>query len=172
MNATISTRTSLARRVELVFGEGDDSMADVEARALRHLPEYQTIVWEADAGSLECTYIGASALPILRYPLERWTGSAGFWAEMIHPEDRDEALANCALCAGRGRGHNFAYRAITAEGEVHHFFNVVRTVRGPRGLAVRLRGILFDVTQSPELLNGDGALREIAVQPPDEILDA
>src|SRR5690606_6650397 len=99
---------------------------------------------------------------------EDWTRRAGFWAEIIHPEDQDEALANCALCAGRGRGHNFAYRAVDADGEVHHLFNVVRAVRGPRGMAVALRGILFDVTHDPALLNGTGSLREISVQLPFE----
>lgn len=145
-------------------------MEDVALRASTLLSEYRTIVWEADAGSLECTYIGASAVPLLGYARTDWTGRAGFWAETIHPDDRDEATGNCALCAGRGRGHNFSYRAVSADGEIRHFYNVVRVLRGPRGMAVYLRGILFDVTDDTGALDS-GPLAGIRVQAPEEAIE-
>ena len=171
MSTAVQASDSLAVRVEVVFGHPDDPMKEVEARASTLLPEYETIVWEADAASLECTFIGASAVPMLGYPREDWTGRAGFWAEIIHPDDRDEALANCALCAGRGRGHNFSYRALGADGQVHRFFNVLRVIRGPKKLAVRMRGILFDVTDPIDLLDEHSPLHEVHIQQPLESVE-
>lgn len=155
---------TLADRVEQVFGRPEDSMSDVELRARALIPDYETIVWEADAASLECTHIGASAIRLLGYPLDFWTGKAGFWAEIIHPDDRDEALANCALCAGRARGHNFSYRAVSIDREVRRFFNVLRVIRGPKRLAIQMRGILFDVTDPADLLDETSPLHDIHVQ--------
>lgn len=170
MGTLVQQEQSLAVRVEAVIGPPDDPIELVDARAATLLPEYQTIVWEADAGSLECTFISESAASILGYPREDWTGRAGFWVEMIHPEDRDEAIANCALCAGRGRGHNFAYRAFDAQGNVHRFYNVLRVIRGPKRLAIKLRGILF-LTDSDGLSDDLNPLMQIGIQEVPETIE-
>ena len=164
MGTLVQPHQSLAVRVEAVLGQPEDLIEEIEIRSLAMLSDFRTVVWEADATTLECTCIGSTAEALLGYPREVWTGRAGFWAEIIHPDDRDEALANCALCAGRGRGHNFGFRAIDASGNVHRFFNVLRVVRGPRKLAVKLRGILFEVPDSVAMLTQDDPLMQIGIQ--------
>ncbi|HEX7071855.1 MAG TPA: PAS domain-containing protein [Rhodothermales bacterium] len=167
MNPTVLVNSSLASRVESVFGDVDDPIELVDARAGATLSEFRMLVWEADAASLECTYIGSTALATLGYPARYWTGRPGFWAKIIHDDDRDETLANCAICAGRARGHNFAYRALAADGTYRHIFNVLRVIRGPRGLAIRLRGILFEVDDPESFASGTHPLLEIQRQEPE-----
>jgi hypothetical protein len=167
MSTTVAALPSLAARVESVFGDASDPIEVVDARAASNLPEYRSLVWEADAASLECTFIGSTALEMLGYPTRYWTERPGFWAKVIHPEDRDEALANCAICAGRGRGHNFSYRALAADGTLRHYYNVLRVIRGPRGLAVRMRGILFEVDDPESFVSGTHPLLDIQRQEPE-----
>lgn len=171
MSTTISVPAALAGKVASVFGSTDDAIDVVETRAGIHLNEYSTIVWEADASTLTCTFVGASAVPILGYDRNDWTRSPTFWSDIIHPEDRDEATANCAICAGRRRGHNFSYRAIAASGEVHRFYNIVRVVHGPKGMATHLRGILFDVTDDPDALSEASPLMQIESQESEEPIE-
>lgn len=126
-------------------------MTEVERRARSMLSDYRTLVWEADAGTLSFTYIDGRCVELLGYPREAWTTQPGFWTQSVLEEDRDDALANCALCTGRGRGHNFSFRIVASDGRILRFFNVVRAVRGSKGVAVRLRGILFEATDETGL---------------------
>ena len=64
----------------------------------------------------------------------------------MHPDDRDDAIAYCALCTGKGEDHDFDYRAIASDGRTLLLHDVVKVVKGDKGIAARLRGIMLDVT--------------------------
>lgn len=124
----------------------------LERRAVRLLSSYRAIVWEGDATNFEFQYVSTSAEEVLGYPCERWTSEPTFWADVVvHPEDRADAVAHCARSTGKGENHDFEYRAVAADGRVLLLHDVVRVVKGPRGVAVRLRGIMIDVTPEPEM---------------------
>ena len=77
---------------------------------------------------------------------------SGFWADtVLHPDDRRDAIAFCALATGQCRDHEFEYRARAADGSIRWLYDVVKVVRGPRGLPSRLRGLMVDVTRRKEL---------------------
>lgn len=145
MNVSVAAGPLLAR-VHQIFGAASDPMPALERRAKELLPDERTIVWEADAGTLECTFVGASAQDLLGYPLGRWTSEPGFWATMIYEPDREEALAQCALCTGTGLGRTFRYRAVTADGRIVPMLNVVHVCKGKKGIARHLRGVLVDIS--------------------------
>lgn len=129
-----------------VFGRATDPMPELERRALAELADQSVIVWEGDATTFQFTYVSASAERLLGYPRSRWTSEENFWSDVvIHPDDRDEALAYCALATGKNQDHAFIYRAITATGEIVHLHDIVRVVLGPRGVASRLRGVMIVV---------------------------
>lgn len=137
-------------------------MSEVEARAEALLSPYRAIVWEADAASMECTYLSESGSMTFGYSRDDWTPK--ILTETIHEEDRDDTVANFALCTGRGRGHNFSHRSVASDGRVLRFFNIVRVVRGGRGVAIRIRGISLDVTNDPDLFDESSALHAIPSQ--------
>ena len=144
MNRDLLTLDSgLAASVREVFGSHDDPMEVVEARASLVLPGRDAIVWEGDAATFQFTYVGEAAERVLGYPVERWR-EPGFWAEVVvHPDDRADAVGFCALATGQCRDHDFEYRACTAAGDVVRLHDVVIVLRGVRGVAERLRGIML-----------------------------
>lgn len=141
----------LAERLNQVFGKVTDPMSLLAERARVLLPEYQAIVWEGDAGTFQFLYVSPSAVDVLGYPVERWTGEPTFWSDaVIHPEDRDYAVSYCALATGQGRDHDFLYRAVAADGRVVHLHDFVRIVPGKRNIPTHLRGIMIVVEAGEE----------------------
>jgi PAS domain-containing protein len=130
-----------------VFGEPTDSIQEVARRAAEVYPDQDVIVWEGDAQTFQFTYVNDAAERVLGWPASRWTGEPTFWADaVLHPDDRDEAIAYCALATGRRANHMFEYRAQTRSGEMKRLRDVVVVVVGPRRVATRLRGLMFDLS--------------------------
>lgn len=102
------------------------------------------LVWEADARTLANTFMSRQAQRLLGYPLENWLRT-GFWTEILHPDDRDWALAYCLSAIERGEPFEFEYRLIASDGRtvwVHDMVTVVTEDGAPRWL----RGITVDIT--------------------------
>ena len=105
------------------------------------------IVWEADATTFLFTFVSPQVERILGYTPGQWVGVPNFWSEHLHPDDRDEAVTFCVTATQQMRDHDFRYRILAADGRavwVHDFVTVV----AENGRAVKLRGILLDITQS------------------------
>lgn len=134
---------ALEQAARAIFGTDTDPMERVEARARERLPGMDVIVWEGDAATFRFSYVGRDAERILGHPVARWL-EPGFWAEeVVHPEDRDGAVAFCALATGQGRDHDFRYRALAADGGTVWLHDLVTVLRSPRGVPERLRGIMI-----------------------------
>ncbi|MBI1827847.1 MAG: PAS domain S-box protein [Planctomycetes bacterium] len=110
------------------------------------LRDVDAIVWEADAKTWEFSFVSERAMDILGYPSAKWLGDPNFWASIIHPEDRDQAISTCVQATERGEDHSFAYRAIAADGRVVWLHDTVRIGCNDHGSQV-LRGIMIDITE-------------------------
>lgn len=147
MRTDILQQAPHAPRVAEVFGSIDDSMDAMEKRAQEILADRRAIVWEGDAATFQFSYVGRAAEDVLGYPRRRWTDEPTFWGQtVVHPDDRDEAIAFCALATGRCLDHDFVYRAVGADGKIVWFHDIVRVIKGRKGVAERLRGIMIDIT--------------------------
>lgn len=104
------------------------------------------IVWEADAGTFELTFVSRRAEAILGYPVERWVAQPGFRAGLIHPQDRERVLASWGAAVAQG-SVALDYRAVAADGRVVWLHDIVRVVRDERGRLRQLRGITVDITE-------------------------
>jgi PAS domain S-box-containing protein len=103
------------------------------------------IVWEADAQTFEFTFVSPQAERILGYPVSRWLTEPQFWANHLHPEDREEAVKFCLRATQAKADHQFEYRMLAADGRavwLHDFVTVVAEDKGK----VMLRGLLVDIT--------------------------
>lgn len=137
----------LHAKLRTIFGSPSDALALVEARAASVLP-IPVIVWEGDPQTFQFTYVSPCALDVLGYPAHKWL-QPGFWANtVVHPEDQDDAVAFCALATAKGRDHDFQYRARRADGSVVMLHDMVHVIKGPSGLANRLRGVMVAVPQA------------------------
>lgn len=142
----LNDRVELAVQLSAVFGRPSDPVELVERRAAELLPGRRVIVWEGDPQTFHFSYVSQSAEAVLGYSPGRWVSEPDFWARtVVHPEDRSEAVAYCALATGQGRDHDFRYRAVAADGRVVALYDVVHVIKGPRGVALVLRGVMIDL---------------------------
>ena len=114
------------------------------------------IVWEADARNVEFSFVSKQAERMLGYPAKYWIEDPTFWAEHIHPADRDHAVSFCARATAEKRDHVFEYRMIAADGRVVWLRDTV-TVVVENDEPVMLRGIMMDITDRKE---AEAALQE------------
>jgi PAS domain S-box-containing protein len=160
MLAQPRTDAPTLQKIWSIFGSPSDPMLALEARAREILPDLPLILWEGDAATFHFAYVSPQAEALLGYPARRWTEEPTFWADIVvHPGDRNDAVAFCAVATGQCRDHDFVYRARTADGRVVWLHDVVRVIRGARDIPERLRGVMLDVTPAfspaPEMLPVD-----------------
>jgi PAS domain-containing protein len=147
MESLAPTPTVLPPDFRAVFGDDADPIAAVEARARALFPEHRLIVWEGDPQTFAFSHVGGDAEAILGWPCSAWTRNATFWVdEVVHPDDRRDAVAYCALATGKARDHVFEYRARRSDGNIVWLSDYVRVVPGPRGVPMALRGLMFDIS--------------------------
>ncbi len=132
--------------LELRVLERTAELAAHQERLSGILRDVDAIVWEADPKTWEFSFVSERATEILGYPASRWLGDSKFWENMIHPADREEAVAACKWAIARREDHTFSYRVIAADGREVWLQDVVRVICDEHG-PVTLRGLLLDITE-------------------------
>lgn len=151
LQTDIVTDAQLRERLAGVFGSDHEPMSTVVLRAEATFPDRRVIAWEGDAQTFAFSFVSESAEDVLGYPRSRWVTEPSFWADtVVHPDDKNDAIAFCAVATGRCQDHDFVYRATTADGQTVWLHDVVKVIRGERGIARTLRGLMLDVTPSSE----------------------
>jgi PAS domain S-box-containing protein len=120
------------------------------------------IVWEADAHTLQFTYVSRHAEALLGYPVAEWLEHPDFWSAHIHPDDRAWVVALCRMATEQGQDQDFEYRAIAADGRVVWVRDIVRVVTDAGGQPQHIRGVMVDVTERKALEGERRAVLEIA----------
>lgn len=106
------------------------------------------IVWEADAHTYNFTFVSEQAVRLLGYAVEEWHAD-GFWANHLHPEDKQNVIDYCVSHTEKMEAHDFTYRFIAKNGETVWLRDIVNIV-AEDGKPRWLRGVMFDVTQLKE----------------------
>ena len=104
------------------------------------------IVWEADAASLEFSFVSDQAERILGYPVKRWLSEPTFWKDHLHPEDREWTVPFYEKATGEKRDEDVEYRMIAADGGVVWLRDLMTVVRDDDRPA-QLRGVMVDITE-------------------------
>ena len=125
-----------------------ESELEVSERQMRDLVEDTNVtVWEYDPSKDVFVYVSPQA-EHFGYPIERWY-EPGFFARMLHPDDRAATLRCCASATSRGEDHEMVYRAACANGDYVWVRDIVKVALQPDESVV-LRGVLVDITQQKE----------------------
>jgi PAS domain S-box-containing protein len=139
-------REPLSQDLRRLFGDDQDPMARVVERAAAMYPGATPIVWECNPQTFGFSFVSDAAVALLGYDLSLWL-QPGFWAEkIVHDDDRDDAVAYCALATAKKCDHMFEYRALAADGRIVWLRDFVKIVRSADGRAASLRGVMFDIT--------------------------
>ena len=107
------------------------------------------IVWEADPLTLRFSFVSPHAERILGYPMQQWINEPDFWLTHTHPDDVEWCSDYCRDASLKGEDHEFQFRMIAADGRIVWLHDIVTVVRTDDG-TVRLRGIMFDITERKE----------------------
>lgn len=107
------------------------------------------VPWKADARTGRFTYLGPQAADFLGYPVEDWYRN-GFWAERLHPDDRERVIETCPRLSGVVGPSDLEYRMVRASGDIMWVRDVVSVDLEEDG-PVSLRGYLTDVTEPKRL---------------------
>ena len=102
------------------------------------------VLWEYDILLDRWTYVAPQVEDLLGYEPEEWF-DLRFWADRIHPEDRNWATGYCNECALQGKDHQFEYRFAKKSGEYVWLRDDV-TVETREGKPVKLRGFMVDIS--------------------------
>src|SRR5262245_53569177 len=130
--------TALERSNERLHGAVAEAVS-TEHRFRELVDSVDGIVWEADATTLEFSFVNRQAERILGYPSDRWLSDPTFWEDHLHPDDREWVLRD-------KRDRDLEYRMIGADGRVVWIRDHISVVLdGDR--PARLRGVMVDVTE-------------------------
>jgi len=102
------------------------------------------IVWEGDVESRQLSFVSPEAERVLGYPLALWL-SAGFWAQQLHPDDREWAIESRRRASKAEGCTELEYRMIGAHGRTVWIRDLVSVVDDTS--TARLCGVMIDVTE-------------------------
>jgi two-component system, cell cycle sensor histidine kinase and response regulator CckA len=105
------------------------------------------IVWEAEPSTFQFRYVNRTAERLLGYSLEDWLSRPTFWIDLLHPDDRQTALALRRAAVEHGRDHDVEYRVMTADGSIRCMRDIVTVARSEAGTR-RLGGLMVDITDA------------------------
>lgn len=125
---------------------GEAFTMDDEARFRRLVEDAPVVGWELDLGTFRFNYVSPHAVELLGYPVEQWLQD-GFWTDHIHPDDRENAIHQCATATARGEDHVLEYRMLSADGRVVWIRDMVSVQNDHQGAPNTLRGFMVDITE-------------------------
>jgi PAS domain S-box-containing protein len=139
--ASWDERAVCARRQEAV-----DLVTTSAAECRALLDDLDAIVWEADPNTIQFSFVSQKAEHLLGFPVRRWLEDRNFWVNLIHPDDREWAVATCAAAVRDIRDHTFDYRVVAADGRIAWVRDVVHVTGDATGEPTRLTGVMLDIT--------------------------
>jgi PAS domain S-box-containing protein len=131
------------------------SDAQIESERLRMremISSVPGVVWEAwgapDADSQRIDFVSDHVEKMLGYTVEEWLSTPNFWLSIVHPDDRERAVAE-ARRKFDGDGESEAsneFRWIRKDGGVIHVQSHSVAIRDAGGRAIGMRGVTMDVS--------------------------
>ncbi len=121
-------------------------------------------VWDWDVET-DRVYVDPVALTILGHPEAGRPGVRVDWRQLVHPDDRDIALAaSTAYMQGRADKYDVELRMLHLDGSIRWFHTIGSVVRRADGTIYRMIGTFTDVTDRKRaddaLLDREATLRE------------
>lgn len=103
------------------------------------------VFWEADAQTLQLTYISEQAAHLFGYPITTWL-QPDFWLTHIHEDDQAQALTCCQQAVTEGGPHHVEYRMRKSDGQFLWLRTTMSAVTAPN-LPTQLRSITINITE-------------------------
>lgn len=108
------------------------------------------IFFEATLDGVHFNYVSPQVEEILGYKPKKWLESKNFWAEKIHPDDRNRAVTYCREQTKLGKDHCFEYRFQKADGSYIWLRDLISVITED-GKPKVLQGLMLDITEQKKL---------------------
>lgn len=110
------------------------------------LADLDGIVWEADARTMLFTFVSEGATRLVGYSPREWLAEPTFWADRVHPDDRERMIAQFVRAATAGWSFDAEYRFLARDGETIWLRDRGHVVRDAEGRPTLVRGLMVDIT--------------------------
>jgi len=126
-----------------------------ELRRVRSLiADLDGIVWEADAHSMTFTFVSEGVRDILGYEIAEWLDDPGFWADHLHPDDRERLVGRFVHVASAGGSFDEEYRFLMKDGNWIWLRDIGHAVKDVHGIPTFVRGLMVDITKQKVIEEG------------------
>jgi PAS domain S-box-containing protein len=128
----------------------EKELAQSRARYKDLVNSIKEVVWEADAQSVQLTFVSKQIERLSGYPPEAWIREKGFWIDHVHPDDRDKALKYFAdALQGSEKDNGLECRMIRADGTfIWVRILVTATLEEGHG---KLCGLILNISEEKEV---------------------
>lgn len=127
----------------------EDRLREREHKFRSLIETTKAIAWELELESFQFTYMSPRIKDLTGYDASEWK-DFNFWAQTLHPEDRERAVNFCQVETAQGKSHEFEYRMITANNATIWIRDSVTVIK-ENGIPSILRGYFFDCTSFKEV---------------------
>jgi diguanylate cyclase (GGDEF)-like protein/PAS domain S-box-containing protein len=104
------------------------------------------IVWEANATTMQFSFISQRAEELLGYPVSNWLTKANFQETYIHEDDLLSVQDSYQVAILLGQEEVIEYRAIASDGREIWLRDLIQVVKDETGACTLLRGIILDIS--------------------------
>ncbi len=121
------------------------------------------VVWEYNFVDDRFSFVNDRAEALLGYPLEAWLSQKDFWANRLHPDDRDDTIQAYSDAIDNRQICEAEYRLIAADGRIVWVYDIATPMLGANGNLIATTGLLVDITDKQAALQ-DRQQAELALQ--------
>ncbi len=109
------------------------------------------VVYQDSANEAWTTiYVSPRIRMVLGVEPDDWTGESRLWAEMMHPDDLDRAIATIDEGIESGASYALEYRMIRPDGRLVWIRDEADTLRDADGNPFLIQGLMYDITDRKE----------------------
>jgi PAS domain S-box-containing protein len=138
------------KRAKRPKGDGVETGHDAELPYRSLVERVPAIVYVDPVGPepTSPTYVSPFVEQLLGYPAEVATGDPEWWAQALHPDDRERVLAEWSRSDETGEPYTGEYRLISADGRTVWIRDEAVLLRDDAGEPVHWQGVMVDVTDA------------------------
>ena len=127
--------------------EAERTIRATEAKLRALVEQVPAVIYteSADAPG-KILYISPQVEAVTGYLPSEWTGSLSFWAEIVHPDDRESLLAEDERTGQTGEPFRIEYRLLKRDGSVLWMRDEAVLIRDEAGKPLFWQGVMHDIT--------------------------
>ena len=122
------------------------SLQESEERFESILSSLDDIVWSVSVPTWKLLYLNSAAQKVYGRSISDFLDNPNLRLEMVHPEDRQRVENYFQTLLEKG-SIDWDYRILRPDGEVRWLSDRTHVIYDRNGIAIRLDGILYDITQ-------------------------